>query len=134
MSIAVALLTLPTPTVSLHVSVTRGDRATGTHDAMSNNKPHPNEAAAANGFPVPQPMTPEDHARMMAEADERWANRPRPIARENEDPDLRFAEPLVCRLPNGGVSDNVRKQLERNRERREAEARAKAAQEQHEEL
>lgn len=85
-------------------------------------------------MPKPQPLKPGDMERMMKEADERWANRPRPLPREGDDPRLEFAELKYCSLPNGGVSDGVRAQLERNRIRREEEAARKRAEQEQEDM
>lgn len=72
----------------------------------------------------PKPMSPGDLESMRAESNEIWLNRPRAIPREKDGP-LKLAEPRVCRLPNGGVSPGVLKQLQRNRAQREAEEREK---------
>lgn len=93
----------------------------------------PAELPDGASMPVPQPTTFEDMDRMRAEADERWRNRPRPVKELNADSDLIREEPRVCRLPNGGVSENVRQQMMLNRQRREEEARLKAAQEKEQE-
>lgn len=119
-----AALLLALSSSALHASVKVDDCDKDTRHAMSANNNSSNETA----FPVPQALKPGDFDRMMAEADERWANRPRPMPREN-DSGMQFQELKVCRLPNGGVSDGVRAQLEKNRLRREAEAAAKAEQE-----
>ncbi|KAK7194420.1 hypothetical protein NESM_000358400 [Novymonas esmeraldas] len=86
--------------------------------------PQPEQATPSPWGEI-RPMGPGDLERMMAESDERWRNRPRPIQTENDN-GLRPEELRVCRLPNNGVSEGVRAQLERNRQRREAEQREKA--------
>ncbi|KPA86929.1 hypothetical protein ABB37_00959 [Leptomonas pyrrhocoris] len=87
-------------------------------------------APAATGSKV---LTLSDEERMGREADERWANRPRPVRRIGGNPELEFKTEVMCRLPNGGVADCARAQLEQNRLRREEEARVKAAEQQRQE-
>jgi hypothetical protein len=126
------LLSLLNPAYALHDHVRPGYTTAGIPRLMSslnenNTAPSQQQAAA---MPVVHPMTPADFERMQKEADERWANRPRPVQPINDDPDFAPAELRVCRLPNGGVSDHAKAQLERIRLRREEEAQQKAEKQQ----
>lgn len=69
-------------------------------------------------------MSSEDWAKVNAELDARWANRPQLVPRQAPE-GLHFAELHVCRLPNGGMSPGARKQLAEITARREAEQRAR---------
>ena len=98
------------------------------HHTMNGNDSNHNADPASHPQLTVQPMGPGDLERMQAEANERWKNRPQPVQSADGDPKFIEKELHVCRLPNGGVSESARRQLEHNRLRREEEARLKAAQ------